>query len=128
MVRLVALFVVFAVLSGCASTATSPPRPARINHLVFFKLQNPADVGEFIADCDRLVNTMPGVVSYFAGTHFDTGRAMVDGDYDVGFYVGFMSEADYENYLTHPSHVQAVEKWRPRWQWIRVVDVVDESP
>lgn len=128
------LLVVFMLLSigGCASSGPQralPPRPARINHLAFFKLQNPADAAELIADCDAQLASTPGVVSYYCGTHLDTGRgAPVDGDYDVGFYVGFMTEADLANYQKHPAHVAMVEKWKPRWQWIRVHDVLDDTP
>lgn len=119
------------VLAGCrssqrASTSALPARPALINHLAFFKLKDPADAPELIADCDRMLATIPGVVSYYAGVHLDTGRGTrVDGDYDVGFYVGFADEQAYARYVDHPSHVAAVNKWRPRWQWIRVHDVVD---
>jgi hypothetical protein len=123
-------------LTGCSSQrigsaddrsgASPPPRPARINHLAFFKLKNPADAPELIADCDRMLATIPGVVSYYAGTHLDTGRGeRVDSNYDVGFYVGFENEQAYARYVDHPNHVAAVNKWRPRWEWIRVHDIVD---
>ncbi len=105
-----------------------PPRPARINHLAFFKLRNPAEAPELIADCDEQLAAIPGVLSYYCGTHLDVGRTNVDGDYDVGFYVGFADEEAYRGYVNHPSHVALVEKWKPRWEWIRVHDVLDESP
>jgi len=120
------MLVVVLVVGGCAG---NPPRPARINHLAFFKLVDPADAAELIADCDARLAPIPGIVAYACGTHLDTRRgARVDGDYDVGFYVGFDRLADYEAYVTDPEHVAMVEKWRPRWQWIRVHDVLDESP
>ncbi|MCI0364463.1 MAG: Dabb family protein [Phycisphaerales bacterium] len=122
-------------LGGCRAGTTGslkagalPPRPARINHLAFFKLKEPADAPELIADCDRLLATIPGVVSYHAGTHLEAGRPTVDSNYDVGFYVGFAIEADYARYVDHPNHVKAVNKWRPRWEWIRIHDVVDDTP
>lgn len=133
MKRSLAAVLIAAVLAagGCAAehARRGPPRPARINHLAFFKLKNPAEADALIADCDSMLATIPGVVSYYAGKHLDTGRGpRVDGDYDVGFYVGFESEADYARYVDHPAHVAAVEKWRPRWQWIRVHDVLDDTP
>lgn len=129
----ITIFILAAMLfGGCASSGpqlTLPPRPARINHLAFFKLHHPEHAAELIADCDAHLATIPGVVSYYAGTHLDTGRgAAIDSDYDVGFYVGFMTEEALANYVKHPQHVAMVEKWRPRWQWIRVIDVVDETP
>lgn len=124
---LVWMALVTIVLGGCAAEKM-PPRPARINHLAFFKLQNPSDAPELIADCDRMLARIPGVVSYYAGRHLDAGRSNIDGDYDVGFYVGFDSEADYAAYVKHPDHLAAVNKWKPRWQWIRIHDVIDQTP
>ena len=51
------------------------------------------------------------------------GRGNIDSDYDVGFYVGFDRREDYQGYLDHPDHVAVVQKWRPRWEWIRIYDV-----
>lgn len=119
--------------SGCCCCGSAqrhailPPRPALINHAVFFKLHDPADAEELLADCDRLLATIPGVVSYYAGRHHDVGRSHVFSDYHVGMFVGFNSDADYAVYADHPNHIAAVEKWRPRWEWIRVYDVLDEA-
>src|SRR5262245_26312185 len=127
-------FVVMAiVLAGCETTPRSragglPPRPALINHIVFFKLKNPQDAAELIADCDRTLADIPGVVSYYAGKRLDTGRTNVDANFDVGFYVGFNSKEDYARYVDHPNHIAAVNKWRPRWESIRIEDVIDETP
>lgn len=100
-----------------------------INHLAFFKLQHPEDAQALIDDCDVMLGTIPGVVSYFCGRHLDTGRGdKVDGDYDVGFYVGFDSDDTLQGYQVHPHHIEMVTKWRPRWQWIRVHDVIDPTP
>jgi hypothetical protein len=105
------------------------PRPALINHLAFFKLKNPQDARELIADCDANLGTIPGVVSYYCGQHLDTGRGdRVDSNYDVGFHVGFMSQADYAAYIENPRHKQMLAKWQPRWEWIRVIDVQDPTP
>ena len=47
------------LLQACASTSSNPPRPARINHVVFFKLKNPSDAPELIRDCDTKLATIP---------------------------------------------------------------------
>jgi hypothetical protein len=128
MTRLLPLLLLSTILfTGCNATPAQPSRPALINHVVFFKLQDPADTDELLADCDRLLATIPGVVSYWAGRHHDVGRGHIFSDYDVGMYVGFDSDEDYAVYVDHPNHIEAVEKWRPRWEWIRVYDVLDES-
>jgi len=134
--RRLGLFALILIISGCASNrdirsptaASVSPRPAPINHIVFFNLKNPADADELIADCDRLLATAPGVVSYFAGKRLDTGRANVETDFEVGFYIGFQTQADYAAFVNHPDHVAAVKKWKPRCEWIRIHDVVDDTP
>lgn len=124
------------LLGGCRSThspkreaSTVAPRVARINHLAFFKLKNPADAAELIADCDAQLGTLPMVTMYYCGQHMDTGRGeRVDSNFDVGFFVGFESTDDYADYVEHPNHQALVAKWQPRWEWIRVQDVLDETP
>lgn len=108
--------------------ASPAPRPATINHIVFFKLNHPEMAGDLIADCDENLASIPGVASYFCGQHIDTGRDTVDDNYDVGVYIGFNSEEDYQSYLEHPDHVALVEEWLPTLEWIQVRDVYDDSP
>lgn len=97
--------------------------------MVFFKLRTPADAADLISDCDAKLSKIPGVCAYYAGQHLETGRGTrVDSNYDVGFYVGFADEKQYETYVSHPDHTALVEKWRPRWEWIRIHDVLDETP
>ncbi|MEE8130648.1 MAG: Dabb family protein [Vicinamibacterales bacterium] len=122
------LLLVVILMYGCAATSANPPRPARINHVVFFKLKNPEDAVKLIHDCDTKLATIPGVIAYFAGPHLETGRASVDADYDVGFYVGFMREDAYRGYVEHPAHIAVVEKWKPRLESLLVRDVLDETP
>jgi hypothetical protein len=121
-----------ALLTGCTTPPPAAPpgptRPARINHIVFFKLNDPADADEFIADCDAKLADIPGVVSYYAGRHLERGRTNVEGDYDVGLYLGFMSEADYDDYIAHTYHIAIVVKWKDRLEWLRVHDVLDDTP
>jgi predicted nucleotidyltransferase len=105
-----------------------PPRPATINHIVFFKLKDPAKVDALVTDCDTQLAAIPGVASYFCGTHLDTGRDSVDDNYDVGLYIGFDSKADYETYVTHPNHTALVKKWLPALEWLQVRDIGDDTP
>ena len=128
MKRMTLVILPMALLAGCATTPDHPPRPAAINHVVFFKLKDPMQARELIADCDARLSTIPGVVSYYCGPPIDTGRETVDADYDVGFYVGFASESDYAAYVAHPSHLELVAEWRPRFQSLRVHDILDETP
>ncbi len=106
----------------------TPPRPAVVNHVVFFKLKDQADAARLIDDCDRRLARIPGITSYFCGRHVDTGRPTVETDYDVAFYVGFDTLKDYTAYVDHPLHVAVVAEWRSRFEWIKVYDVHDETP
>ncbi len=135
--------VVTLATAGCATTRSGgasvsdapamhgrdlPSRPALINHFVEFKLSDPAGADELIADCDRYLGRIPGVVSYFAGKPHDIGRGdRVYSDYHVGFFVGFDSDEDYRVYIDHPHHLMVVEKWRPRLERLRVFDVRDDG-
>ena len=100
------------------------PSPGLINHVVFFDLKEPADTDELIGDCYELL-MLPSATSGYAGRHYDIGRDSVLRDYDVGFFVAFESEEDYRAYVEHPAHVALVEKWKPRWDSIRVYDIGD---
>ncbi len=77
-------------------------------------------------DCERYLATIEGVVSYWCGVHGDYGRGTVDSAYDVGLYVGFNSDEDYEKYVDDPKHVYLIDKWRLRFDSLRIFDVIDE--
>ncbi len=77
-------------------------------------------------DCERYLATIEGVVSYWCGVHGDYGRDTVDSAYDVGLYVGFNSDEDYEKYVDDPKHVYLIDKWRLRFDSLRIFDVIDE--
>lgn len=113
---------------GCGDRKPNTFQRAAVNHVVMFGLHHPEDRQELIEDCDVKLSTMGGVVSYWRGEPGDFGRLTVDDDYDVCLYVGFESDDSYRQYLEHPDHVELVQKWRSRWRWIRVHDVVDKSP
>jgi hypothetical protein len=115
---------------GCTSDVVLvdpdlPPPEAPINHVVFFKLSEPADLGALIEDCDAMVRQIPGIVSYFRGAHIDTGRASVDHDFSLGMNVGFMDEQAYLTYVDHPAHTALVAKWGDRMESMLVRDVHD---
>ncbi len=107
-----------------AASADAARRPL-IHHVVFIRLAEPSQAPELLADCDRLLPTIPGVVSYWRGTHFDMGRTNVIGDYAVGLEVAFESREAYQTYLDHPNHLELLEIWKPRWTGATIYDVWD---
>lgn len=129
------VLIVLAALSGCAHGDASRPRaravapcPAPISHVVLIKLNDPADAPALIADSDSVIPRIAGVISYACGRPLPGDRPMVDADYHVGVYIGFEDPAAYDRYVVDQSHVDLVARWKPRMAWLRIHDVVDDSP
>ena len=122
-------------LVGCASTpeAQSLARKADldtapITHVVLVQLKDPTRTAELIADCDQVLPAIKGVSGYSCGVPLVTGRTNVTGDYDVGIYVGFRTDADYRSYVDDPRHLAMVDRWRDGWKAVRIFDVVSGMP
>jgi hypothetical protein len=112
-----------------ATDAALAPRPAPILHLVYFTLADaepPEAVAELLADCERWLRPIDGVVAYAAGRHLDIGRDNVSGDYDLALFIGFDDEASYRAYLVDPAHLELIAKWQSRWAGVTIHDVLDE--
>ena len=126
--RLISVFLL-GLVGACSTSPDIQSRNARvtINHVVLIKLDDPRDAGELMDDCDRLLPTIEVVRGYWCGQHGDFGRSTVDGDYDVALYVGFDSADEYATYVDHENHVELVEMWKPKFEWIRVHDVVNRD-
>jgi len=118
------ILIVFAAV-GCTSHAAK--RPALISHMVFVTLNDASLIDTVIEDCDRELTTIPGVVAYAAGPHVDTGRDNVDGNYDIGLYIGFDSLDAYATYVDHPQHVGILSKWGSAVTSLRIHDVIDDT-
>jgi hypothetical protein len=128
---LLASLVPLIALAGCAASrgpAARDARPARISHIVFVKLKDPADAPTLIADSNGILPRIPGVARYACGQHLDTGRANVIHDYDVGLYVGFDTSDAYAAYVQNPDHVAFVKSWAPKAEWLHIYDFADETP
>lgn len=122
-------------LLGCASTpeAQSLARKADldtppITHVVLVQLKDPTRAAELIADCDEVLPSIKGVSGYSCGAPLVTGRTNVTGDYDVGIYVGFRTEAEYRAYVDDPRHLSMVDRWREGWKGVRIFDVMSGMP
>lgn len=111
---------------GCSGT----PQAARIHHVVLLKLVDSAEVGELQRACDTALGDLPVVRGYWSGPPLETGRANVDGDYDLALHIGLASAADYDAYIAHPDHQALIAEWRDRLEWIKIYDVTEkgESP
>jgi hypothetical protein len=111
--------------AGCAASADPP---VRIAHVVLLRLADPAEAAALLAECDAAIPAIPAVADYLGGTHLETGRDLVRGDYDVGLYLGFTTAADYDAYVDHPAHQALLARWRERLSSITVYDVARPQP
>lgn len=113
------------LLAGCVSMPSPVRTPARLVHVVFFELADPAEADALRADCDRLLAPISDVRGYTLGAPVDIGRPSVLHDYDLALIVRFVDEAGYRAYLEHPGHLALVEAWKPRLAALRVHDFWD---
>lgn len=111
-------------VGGCG--ALGRPARAPLQHVVLIKLRDASQVDALLADTRRHLSAVPEVSELWVGRPFDVGRTGVDLDWDVGVIVGFANRHAYGAYLAHPQHTALVETWQPRWEWIRVHDLLDE--
>lgn len=96
---------------------------ASLQHVVLISLRDPADAEALARDCARLLAPIESVRTWWIGTPVDTGRAAVDGDYDVGLCVAFDDLDGLAAYQVDPRHLELVEAWRPRATRFRIFDV-----
>ncbi|MEI6474189.1 MAG: Dabb family protein [Planctomycetota bacterium] len=101
---------------------------APLTHVVLVQLKDPSRAAELVQDCDRVLPSIEGVAAYSCGVPLLTGRTNVTGDYDVGIYVGFRTEAAYRAYVDDPRHLGLVEGWRDGWKAVRMFDIVEVEP
>jgi hypothetical protein len=124
-----ALVLLLTAGTGCAPANTRPAFVAKsehasnLNHVVLISLADPADAAACTADCWRRLAAIDAVETIWVGTPVDTGRAAVDGDYEVGLCVGFRDQEGLQAYLQDPRHLALVDTWKPRATRFRIFDV-----
>ena len=112
------------ILGGCSTRSSGPDAAtSNLNHVVLISLKNEADAEACAADCRAMLGSIDCVDTLWVGTPVDTGRSMVDDDYEVGLCVGFERLEDLQTYLDAPAHVDLVESWGPRATRFRIFDV-----
>ena len=122
-------------MSGCwgyrapraPSVVRAAPAPALIGHIVLIELENPDEYQAILWSADRLLGTIPTVLTYAAGGHAETGRESVRRDYDLAIYLGFASQEDLAAYVAHDQHIAFVNSWKPKLKSLRVYDMLDDA-
>lgn len=121
------LAVATAVGVGCAGPGSPFDRKSEhasnLNHVVLISLADPADAAACADDCREMLAGIDAVETIWVGTPVDTGRAAVDGDYEVGLCVGFETAEALQDYLQDPRHLDLVAIWKPRATRFRIFDV-----
>ena len=114
-------------LAGC-STSHHPVDTGRINHIVLITLNEASHSEALMADCDRMLATIPSVTAYACGPHVETGRTKaVNDQYTLGLLVSFDDMTGYMAYLEHPGHLALLEKWKPEFSELTIYDFGDAS-
>lgn len=117
------------LFAGCASaprsafdTTEGTPSPT-IRHVVLIDLKDAGDATRLIEAMDADLAPIPGIVSYWRGTPYQSGRPEVQANYDVALIVDFRDAAAYSTYSSHPKHVGLVTEWKPRLNSLTIYDV-----
>jgi hypothetical protein len=95
-----------------------------IAHNVYFTLNDSSSavVQGMVDDCHRYLAKLPGIIFYAAGTCSDVERSSSDRDYDVALHIVFEDRAALDVYMTHPKHVEFINKHGNNWKDLRVFD------
>lgn len=95
------------------------------SHVVIFWIE-PADAktaDELIAGAEKFLRPIPGVLSFHVGRMAASHRPVVDQTYQVALNIIFPSKQAQDDYQTHPSHLEFVEKvFKPRCKKVVVYD------
>lgn len=100
--------------TGCASMAAKPAADegVRIWHVVIIHLINPgdSDAQQRLVDASKTFGAIPGVRVVHVGRVLPGNRPHQDSSFDIGLAMGFASKEDLAAYVTHPTHVKAVNE------------------
>lgn len=85
---------------------------ARFSHVVIFwtKPEIPNAADELLAGANRYLKDIPGVLSFHVGKMVPSHRPVVEQTYQVALNLLFPDKKAQDDYQSHPSHVEFVEK------------------
>ncbi len=113
--------------AGCAHECGSACHAGResgpgITHVVLVTLHDQSERGALERETRQMLERAAGVDEFAVGPPVETGRAVVDGSYDVGFTARFKDRSGYAAYESDPGHTALREGWRSRVKQLRIFD------
>jgi stress responsive alpha/beta barrel protein len=94
------------------------------SHIVVFWTDPaaPRAADEVLANAQRYLSPIPGVINFHAGKMSPSHRAVVDQSYQVGLNIQFETRQAQDDYQDHPLHLEFVEKGKVLWTKVVVYD------
>ena len=82
------------------------------SHVVIFwtEPKNPKAADELIAGANKYLKPISGILHFHVGKMAPSHRPVVDQSYQVALNIVFADKRAQDEYQTHPSHVEFVEK------------------
>lgn len=122
------MFALFAI--NVANADETQDTPQKFSHVIMVWLkqpQNPTARHQFI-EASRQLNSLPGIINRHVGVVVPTDKAMVDDTFDVAVTVTLNSRQAFENYMSHPKHLEIIEKkLKPLVNRIVAYDFISEE-
>jgi hypothetical protein len=79
--------------------------------VVFWTKDDPKAAEELAAAAHRLLQPIPGILSFHVGRMVPSPRSVVDQSYQVALNLTFANKKAEDDYQVHPRHVEFVEKY-----------------
>lgn len=82
------------------------------SHIVVFWTKDDPQAAEKLAEAaHRLLQPIPGILSFHVGRMVPSSRSVVDQSYQVALNLTFANKKAEEEYQVHPRHIEFVENY-----------------
>lgn len=97
----------------------------RLAHMVYFTLTDAsqANIDQLVASCKHYLDNHPGLEYFAVGTlNPELSRPVNVVDFHVSLHTVFTDRAAHDAYQVAPRHLEFIEKAKPNWKQVRVLD------
>jgi len=119
------------LLAGCNQVLQTPPKEAKLKHIVLLWLNEPGNIHDRkqLIDAAGVLQRIPGVIEISVGEPVASDREVVDNSFDVAYIFTFEDVEAMNNYLIHHEHKKAVNDLiRPKVAKMLVYDYFEALP